>query len=62
MDAGERSWGVGLLMPGSIVEYFGGAGQWTVKYSTEIFAKIVVRYGEEEIVSCGYLRLAGIVA
>ena len=62
MDAGERSWGVGLLMPGSITECLGRAGQWAVKYCTGIFAKIVDRYGEEEIVSCEYLRLAGIVA
>lgn len=61
-NARERSRGVGLLMPGSIVECLGRAGQWAVKYCTGVFAKIVDRYGEEEIVSCEYLRLAGTVA
>jgi rhodanese-related sulfurtransferase len=62
VEARDRAWGVGLLLPGSIVECFGRAGQWAVRYCTGIFAKIVDRYGEEEIVSCKDLRLAGIVA
>jgi hypothetical protein len=59
VEARDEVWGVGLLWPGSIVEYLGRAGYWTVKYCTGTVAKIVDCYGQEEIVSCKYLRLAG---
>ncbi len=55
-DARFETWGVSPLMPGSIVQCLGRAGQWRIKYCTDVFAKIVGRYGEEEIVSCKYLR------
>jgi hypothetical protein len=61
-DTRSETWGVGLLMPGSIVQYLARPGRWTIKYCTGIVAKIVDWYGQEEIVSCKYLRLAGIAA
>lgn len=53
----DATWGVGLLLPGSVVECLGRAGQWAVRYCTSIVAKIYDRYGQEEIVSCKNLRL-----
>jgi hypothetical protein len=59
-DDEVQTWGVGLLMPGSIVECFGRAGQWAVRYCTGVIAKICDRYGDEQIVSCKHLRLTRI--
>lgn len=50
--------GVGLVMPGNIVECLGRAGKWTVKYCTGVVAKITDRYGDELVVSAKDLRLA----
>lgn len=58
----QLSWGVGLVMPGTIVECLGRAGRWTIKYCTGVVAKICDRYGQEEIVNCQNLRLAGVAA
>jgi len=58
VDNEQQKRGAGLFMPGSIVQCFGRAGRWTVKYCTGIVAKIVDSYGDEEIVGCEYLRLA----
>jgi len=60
--AQKSTWGVGLLLPGSIVQCFGRAGCWTIKYCTGVVAKIVDWYGHEEIVSCEYLRSAEVTA
>lgn len=54
----DSQWGVGLVMPGSVVEWFGRAGHWSIRYSTGVIAKIVNIFGQEEIVSCKQLRLA----
>ncbi len=56
------SFGVGLVMPGSIVECLGKQGRWTVKYCTGVAASVFDRYGREEYVSCQHLRLARVPA
>lgn len=50
--------GIGLVMPGTLVECLGRIGRWTVKYCTGVIAKIADRYGDELIVSTKDLRLA----
>jgi hypothetical protein len=62
IEAQDEAWGIGLVRSGAVVECFGRAGLWTIKYCTGVVAKVSNYYGREEIVSCKHLRLAGIAA
>ena len=51
------TWGVSLPLPGTIVEWFGRAGRWTIKYCTGVVAKVADRYGNETYANCAQLRV-----
>jgi hypothetical protein len=52
------NWGVSLPLPGTMVEWFGRSGRWTIKYCTGVVALVADRYGNETYANCAQLRLA----
>ena len=52
------NWGVNLTLPGTMVEWFGRSGRWTIKYCTGVVALVADRYGNETYANCAQLRLA----